>query len=186
MTARNVVFLILSLFLISGCSPIVTDTYTGKQKLLIDGLSDAIDDYKSQLNGGTITEIEYYDKAWTAFDTVAKIGQMPDLEELSLYGRWQSGKYLNGEISKEEYQYLMTVKNRDLDERAQAQLRQRQVASQNSLNNVLTFLQILSLLGPQSPLAGGPHTTPAPAAQPSPPSGPRYCSYSGGRTFYCW
>jgi hypothetical protein len=188
--------LILAL-LVAGCGETVSThmrVSPNQAQGLISELNNEIARLKNQKNMGAISEAEYYDRAWTAYEETATKAESADLRELAAYGRWQSKRYLSGEIRKEEYEYLVTAKGNELRQRAEEEMRRAQTTSGSSLNNVLTVLQILSLLGPQSPLAGGAYyPTPTPTYTPPPTPPPKttiQChqrdNLFGGSSVYCY
>jgi hypothetical protein len=63
------------------------------------------------------------------------------------------------------------------------QPQQPQQQETNYLGNFLTILQIISMFGPQSPLAGGPHQA---AQQAQPQQQPTRCQDLGNGVVNCW
>jgi hypothetical protein len=94
----------------------------------------------------------------------------------------QSERLVNQEITRAEYEYLIIEKRNELSRQATAN---QQASSTDYLGATLIVLQILSLLGPQSPLAGGPHNYQQPVDPPQQRQ-PTQCQYLGNGIANCW
>jgi hypothetical protein len=131
---------------------------------------------------GKIEEPLYFKAAWAAYRAVGIKHKIPELVQLGAYGQLQSERLVNQEITRTEYEYLIIEKRNELSRQATAS---QQASSTDYLGATLTVLQILSLLGPQSPLAGGPHQA-APTVDPPQQRQPTHCQYLGNGIGNCW
>ncbi len=143
-----------------GTIPVYHGMYAQDNQSVIAGLNQQVAELKQLKESGKISEAEYYDKAWGFWESAAKKTNSTDFLELALYGRWQSSRYLSGEITKQEYDYLLATKNSELKHEAEAEMRQQHMAeSQSTMNTLMSIFLLGTLLGPQSPIGPGPRTS---------------------------
>ena len=69
-----------------GTIPVYHGMYSQDNQSVITGLNQQIAELKQVKESGKISEAEYYDKAWGAWESAAKKTNATDFLELALYG----------------------------------------------------------------------------------------------------
>ena len=169
------------LLVLTACGPIIARNDLASQNV-IDDLNKRIAEFRQWRDDEKINEEQYYQLAWGAYHVAGETYNVPELVQLAVFGKFQAERLVKSEITRAEYEWLVTEKRTELARQAAAV---RQANSTNYLSTTLTLLQILALLGPQSPLAGGPRPAPAqPQAQPQ--NQVTRCQYLGSGMLQCW